>query len=71
MTTHTCPTCNSTLHTTGKLEAWIAPDGRVILYAASPKPTEQHWLELPAGAQNWLAEILHLAHQAAQSKSRT
>lgn len=68
MTTHTCPICESTLHVTGKLEAWITQDGRVILYAASAKPTEQRWLELPASAQNWLAEILHLAHQATQEK---
>jgi hypothetical protein len=65
--THTCPTCNSTLHTNGALEAWITPDGRVVLLTASAKPSDHRWIELPASAQNWLAEILHQAHQAAQT----
>jgi hypothetical protein len=68
--THTCPTCNSTLHTNGAIEAWITPDGRLILLTVSPKPTDHRWLELPANAQNWLAELIHQAHQAAQTQPR-
>jgi hypothetical protein len=67
MTTHTCPHCNSQLHTNGKLEAWITADGRVILLTASAKPSDHRWLELPASGQNWLNEILHQAHLAAQT----
>lgn len=65
MTTHTCPTCNSQLHTSGALEAWITHDGRVILLTASPKPTDHRWLEIPPQGQNWLSEILRLAHETA------
>lgn len=50
---HTCPTC--------ALEAWITADGRVIL-TASARPADHRWLELPASAQNWLAELLRVAH---------
>ena len=67
MTTHTCPTCNSTLHVNGALAAWITPDGRLILLTASAKPSDHRWLELPASAQNWLAELLHQARQVAQT----
>jgi hypothetical protein len=70
MTTHTCPTCSSQLHTNGALEAWITPDGRVILLTVSAKPADHRWLELPASAQTWVAELLHQARQAAQSKPR-
>lgn len=69
-TMHTCPTCQSQLHTNGPLEAWITPDGRVVLLTASAKPADHRWLELPASGQNWLSEILHQAHQAAQSQPR-
>jgi hypothetical protein len=70
MTPHTCPTCASALHTNGALEAWITPDGRVILLTASAKIADHRWLELPASAQNWLAEILHQAHQTARERPR-
>lgn len=70
MTPHTCPTCASQLHINGPLTAWITADGRIILEAATAKPTEQRWLELPPSAQNWLAELLRVAHEAAQSSQR-
>ena len=63
---HICPTCQSTLHTNGPITACNTADGRVILEAASSKPTDQRWLELPGNAQNWLAEILHQAQQQAK-----
>lgn len=65
MTTHTCPTCNATLHTSGSHVAWITTDGRVILEASTALPTDQKWLEIHPAAQNWLAEIFRLAHEAA------
>lgn len=71
MTAHTCPTCQSTLHVNNGLSAWITADGRLILEANTARPTDHRWLELPASAQNWLAEILHQAHQAAQENRRT
>lgn len=65
MTHHTCPTCASQLHINGPLCAWITADGRVILETLTVKPTDQRWLELPASAQNWLAELLRLAQEQA------
>ena len=59
---HTCPICDSQLHTLGPLEAWITQDGRVILRAMTPSPTQQRWLELLVNTQNWLAEIMRKAH---------
>lgn len=65
MTTHTCPTCAATLHTSGSHVVWITPDGRVILETSTARPTDQRWLEIHPAAQNWLAEIFRLAHEAA------
>jgi hypothetical protein len=58
--THTCPTCNATLHTSGSHAAWITPDGRVILTAPAR-------VEIHPTAQNWLAEIFRIAHETAQA----
>lgn len=68
--THTCPTCAATLHINGALQAWITPDGRVIVDTHAAKPTDQRWIELSSSAQNWLQEILHQAHQVAQTQPR-
>lgn len=65
MTTHTCPICHSHLYVNGALCAWITADGRVILETLTVKPTDQRWLELPASAQNWLAELLRIAQETA------
>lgn len=46
MTTHTCPTCAATLHTSGSHVVWITPDGRVILETSTARPTDQRWLEI-------------------------
>lgn len=68
--TCTCPVCSATLHTHGDLLAWITPDGRVIVEMASPSPTAQRWLELTMSRQNWLAEILRMAHDTAITQPR-
>jgi len=43
----------------------LRPDGRVILETSTARPTDQRWLEIHPAAQNWLAEIFRLAHEAA------
>lgn len=69
--THTCPVCSSQLHVIpGNLVVWIIADGRVLIETASARPTEQHWLELSASAQNQLAEIMRQAHETAQTRPR-
>jgi hypothetical protein len=71
MTTHICPVCSSQLHTIpGNLVVWIIADGRVLIETASARPTDQHWLELSASAQNQLTEIMRVAHETAQTQTR-
>ena len=64
--THTCPECGAQLRTIGPLSAWITADGRVLLEPVTASPSAQRWIELPASAQNWLAEVLRCAHEQAQ-----
>lgn len=68
---HTCPMCDATLHINGALQAWITPDGRLILETSTPRPSDHRWLELVPGAQNWLAELLRVAHERAQTHRST
>lgn len=67
----TCPICESQMHAHGDLLAWITTDGRVVIEMASPSPTAQRWLELTMSRQNWLAEILRMAHDTQTQQRRT